>query len=92
MQIPTENVKGVIVASLGNIAIAMGMCGAKLNISVSAVIPNYISLAIKKRISDLGVKVIVAGNTLAQAQRYARHLAEENDLVYINGQVFGITT
>lgn len=70
----------------------MGMCGAKLNVAVSAVVPSYIALAIKKRISDLGVQVIVAGNTLLQAQLYAQHLAKKNDLIYINGQVFGVNT
>lgn len=85
LQTPIKNTKGVIVASLGNAAIAMGICGAKLNVNVTAVLPSYITLAIKKKISDLGVRVIVGGNTLYQAQRYAKYLAEEKDLLYIDG-------
>lgn len=92
MQIPRKDVKGIIVASLSNVAIAMGICGAKLNIKVAAVIPNSTTLALKNKISDLGVQVIVAGNSLLQAQLYAQQLAEKNDLIYINGQVFGVNT
>ncbi|XP_026314687.1 uncharacterized protein LOC113226317 [Hyposmocoma kahamanoa] len=86
LQIPRKDVKGIIVASLSNVAIAMGICGAKLNIKVAAVIPNTITLALKNKISDLGVQVIVAGNSLLQAQLYAQQLAEKNDLIYINGR------
>ncbi|KAJ8714082.1 hypothetical protein PYW08_007702 [Mythimna loreyi] len=77
---------GVVMASTGNEAIALCYHAAKMNIPVIVVMP--ISLAIDKmqRCHGYGAKVVVQGTNLMEAQKYARALARDKGLTYINGR------
>lgn len=78
---------GVVVASLGNEAIAMCYHAAKMNIPVIVVAPITLPIDKLQRCHFYGAKVIVQGGTLAEAQKYARALARDKGLTYINGFV-----
>lgn len=71
-------------ASLGNEAIAMCFHAVKYGVPVIAVMPAYVPISYVQRCHTMGAKVIIQGNTLYEAQRYARALARDRGLTYIN--------
>lgn len=79
-------------ASLGNEAIAMCFHAAKYGVPVIAVMPSYAPVSYTQRCHAMGAKVILQGNTLHDAQKYARALARDRGLTYINGCVLKTIT
>ncbi|CAH2045234.1 unnamed protein product, partial [Iphiclides podalirius] len=77
---------GVVLASLGNQA--MGLCyyGRILNIPVIVVMPKGVPIIKVQMCKNYGAKVIVEGNELPDSQKYARRIAREKGLTYINGR------
>lgn len=79
-------------ASLGNEAIAMCFHAAKFGVPVIAVMPIYVPISFSQRCHAMGAKVIVQGTTLYDAQKYARAVARDKGLTYINGCVLKTIT
>ncbi|CAK1550493.1 unnamed protein product [Leptosia nina] len=77
---------GIVVASLGNQA--MGLCyyGHKLGIPVTVVMPINVPINKLQQCHNLGAKVVVQGGNLTESQRFARAIAREKGLTYINGR------
>lgn len=82
----------MVVASLGNEAIAMCFHAGKYGVPVIAVMPSYVPISYMQRCHAMGAKVIVQGSTLFDAQKYARAIARDRGLTYINGYVFETIT
>ncbi|XP_045453269.1 L-threonine ammonia-lyase-like [Melitaea cinxia] len=82
--LPRDSQKiGVVVASLGNHA--MGICyyGQKLEIPITVIMPTCVAVIKMQLCQNLGAKVIVQGNNLVDAQKYARAYAKDKGLTYI---------
>ncbi|XP_072929811.1 L-threonine ammonia-lyase-like [Epargyreus clarus] len=77
---------GVVIASLGNQAVGICYYGAKLGVPVVVVMPTCVPINKLQRCHNLGAKVVVQGNNLVEAQRYARAIARDKGLTYINGR------
>lgn len=85
-QLPLDKKKlGVVVASIGNEGIGLSYHGAKLNIPVIVVMPITVPIDKLQRCHYFGAKVVVQGTNLMEAQKYARALARDKGLTYING-------
>lgn len=78
---------GVVVASLGNQAIGICYYGNKLGIPVTVVMPVSVSITKLQQCHNLGAKIVVQGSNLIESQRFARAIAREKGLTYINGFV-----
>ncbi|XP_026742976.1 uncharacterized protein LOC113504747 [Trichoplusia ni] len=86
-QLPLDKKKlGVVVASIGNEGIGLSYHGAKLNIPVIVVMPITVPIDKLQRCHYFGAKVVVQGTNLMEAQKYARALARDKGLTYINGR------
>lgn len=79
---------GVVIASLGNQAVGICYYAAKLGIPAVVVMPTCVPINKLQRCHNLGAKVVVQGNNLLEAQRYARAIARDKGLTYINGYDF----
>ncbi|RVE50059.1 hypothetical protein evm_005265 [Chilo suppressalis] len=77
---------GVVVASLGNEAAAICYHAAKMNVPVIVVMPHAVPLAKMQKCSSLGAKVVVQGTNLMESQIYARAIARDKGLTFINGR------
>ncbi|KAJ8723862.1 hypothetical protein PYW07_007842 [Mythimna separata] len=77
---------GIVMASNGNEAIGMCYHAAKLNVPVIVVMPITLAIDKMQRCHGYGAKVVVQGNNLIEAQKYARALARDKGLTYINGR------
>ncbi|XP_049877863.1 L-threonine ammonia-lyase-like [Pectinophora gossypiella] len=87
LHLPLDKKKlGVVVASLGNEGISMSYYGAKFNIPVIIVIPTSVQINYTQRCHSYGAKVLVQGSNLAEAMRYARGIARDKGLTYINSR------
>lgn len=75
---------GVVIASIGNDAIGICHYGAKLGIPVVVVVPVTIPICKLQNCYSLGAKVILEGSNLTESQRFARSLAKDKGLTYIN--------
>lgn len=84
--LPADKKKiGVVVASMGNQALGICFYASKLGIPVVVVMPTCVPINKLHRCLELGAKVVVQGNNLLEAQRYARAIARDKGLTYING-------
>ncbi|XP_075982913.1 L-threonine ammonia-lyase-like isoform X2 [Anticarsia gemmatalis] len=83
---PDKKKLGVVIASVGNEALGFSYHAAKLGIPIFVVYPILVPISKLQRCHAMGGKVILQGNTLAEAQKYARTLAKEKGLTYINGR------
>ncbi|KAJ2953368.1 hypothetical protein O0L34_g958 [Tuta absoluta] len=87
MKLPTDKKKiGVVIASLGNEGIAASYYGAKLNIPVQVVMSTTVPSSYHQKCHALGAKVVVQGVHLHETMRYARQIAKDKGLTYINGR------
>ncbi|XP_028033848.1 uncharacterized protein LOC114245774 [Bombyx mandarina] len=77
---------GVVIASIGNDAIGICHYGAKLGIPVVVVVPVTIPICKLQNCYSLGAKVILEGSNLTESQRFARSLAKDKGLTYINAR------
>lgn len=85
LKIPVNRRKyGVIIAATGNEAIGLCYHAKKLNISATVVAPVTLPLSKIHKINNLGGNLILHGSTFAEAIKYARALATEKKIIYIN--------
>ncbi|WP_254512944.1 threonine ammonia-lyase [Anatilimnocola floriformis] len=77
--------KGVTAASAGNHALALAHHGNSLGIPVTVVMPTYAPLIKQTNCRKLGAKVIVQGNSFAEAAALARELVSNEGLTYVHG-------
>jgi threonine dehydratase len=76
---------GVVAASAGNHALGLAYHGKLLGIPVTVVMPQYAPLIKITTCQRLDAKVVVAGNSFAEARAKADQLAGEQRLTYIHG-------
>lgn len=82
---PDKKKIGVVVASLGNDAAGICYYASKLHIPTIVVLPNLVPLVKIQACQNAGAKVILQGSNLSEAQKYARAIARDKGLTYING-------
>jgi threonine dehydratase len=80
-----EKRKGVIAASAGNHALALGWHGRDLRIPVTVVMPKWAPLIKVQNCRSFGAEVIFCGESYDDARANAKQLAEEKGLTYIPG-------
>lgn len=76
---------GVVVASIGNDGAGLCCHASKMGIPVIVVMPSSTPISKLQKCLSLGAKVVVQGGNLMEAQRYARAIARDKGLTYING-------
>jgi threonine dehydratase len=76
---------GVIAASAGNHALGLAYHGKLLGIPVTVVMPQHAPLIKITTCQRLGARVVVEGNSFAEARARADKLAREHRLTYIHG-------
>ncbi len=77
--------RGVIAASAGNHALALAYHGQDLGIPVTVVMPRFAPLIKRSRCAQLGAKVILEGENIAEAKTLADSIAEREGLTYVHG-------
>ncbi|MBV8814351.1 MAG: threonine ammonia-lyase [Verrucomicrobia bacterium] len=76
---------GVVAASAGNHALGLAYHGKLLDVPVTVVMPEHAPLIKITTCQRLGARVVVEGNSFAEARSRADQLAQENRLTYIHG-------
>jgi len=82
--VPGERERGVIAMSAGNHAQAVAYHASRLGIAATIVMPRATPNAKVARTRDHGARVILEGDTLADAAAYARDLAARENLVFVH--------
>jgi threonine dehydratase len=77
--------RGVTAASAGNHALALAHHGSSLDIPVTVVMPTYAPLIKQTNCRRLGAKVLVQGNSFAEAKHVADDLVAREGLTYVHG-------
>jgi threonine dehydratase len=77
--------RGVIAASAGNHALALAYHGRDLGIPVTVCMPRFAPLIKQVRCKELGARVVVYGDNIAEARVRADQLVGMEGLAYING-------
>ncbi|KAM3960463.1 L-threonine ammonia-lyase-like [Aphomia sociella] len=83
---PDKKKIGVVMASIGNEAVGLCYYASKMSVPVIIVMPQSVPIAKLQKCHNYGAKVLVQGNNLTEAQRYARAIAKDKGLTYINGR------
>ncbi|TNC98309.1 MAG: threonine dehydratase [Stygiobacter sp.] len=81
---PAERQAGVIAMSAGNHAQGVALHCARLGIPATVVMPRFTPLTKVQRTRAHGATVVLAGETLAEAQQHAHTLATEQGLTFIH--------
>lgn len=84
MLAPLERDRGVIAMSAGNHAQAVARHASLLGIDATIVMPKYTPATKVTRTAGWGAKVVLEGETLAEAAAHAHALAEAEQLVFIH--------
>lgn len=82
---PALRARGVVAASAGNHALALAYHGRDLGISVTVVMPRGAPLVKQVRCAHYGARVLLHGDTIADAKVKADELAESQGLTYVHG-------
>jgi threonine dehydratase len=82
---PALRVRGVVAASAGNHALALAYHGRDLGISVTVVMPRGAPLVKQVRCAHYGARVLLHGDTIADAKVKADELAQSQGLTYVHG-------
>src|SRR5437588_474854 len=80
-----EKKRGVIAASAGNHALGLAYHGKLLAIPVTVVMPRWAPLVKVSNCKTLGANVIQQGESFDDARAFAHKVAEEKQLIYVNG-------
>lgn len=80
---PTRQ-RGVIAASAGNHALGVAYHGSLLNIPITVVMPRFAPLIKVSTCRQLGAKIILHGDTLADARKHALEIAEREGLYFLH--------
>ncbi|KAJ0067220.1 hypothetical protein NL108_013067, partial [Boleophthalmus pectinirostris] len=78
-----EQRKGVIVATDCNFSLAVAHHAVELRIPVFVILPSACSSPRLRVYRDYGAMVISYGSTAPEAQKHARHLAQDNHYLYL---------
>jgi len=81
---PEERTRGVIAMSAGNHAQGVGYHAGRLGIPATIVMPSFTPNVKVKHTRDHGARVVLHGDTLADAGAEARRLAETGRLVFVH--------
>jgi threonine dehydratase len=81
----TVRARGVVAASAGNHALAMAFHGRDLRIPVTVVMPKGAPLVKQVRCAHYGARVLLHGDTIADAKVKADELAAGEGLAYVHG-------
>jgi threonine dehydratase len=81
---PAEAEAGVIAMSAGNHAQAVAMHAARLGISATIVMPRFTPFVKMANTRNLGARVLLEGDTLAESAAFARETARREGLVFIH--------
>ncbi|KAJ0173576.1 hypothetical protein K1T71_010725 [Dendrolimus kikuchii] len=76
---------GVVAATMGNHGAAMCYHTTRLGIPCVIVMPVLTAINKVNRCQALGGKIILHGNSIAEAKRYAMNISKEKRMTYING-------
>ncbi len=77
--------RGVIAASAGNHALGLSYHGQLLHVPITVVMPQFAPLIKIANCRRMNARVILHGDTLAQARLKADEIAQHEDLTYIHG-------
>jgi threonine dehydratase len=81
---PAERARGVIAMSAGNHAQAVAYQGTRLGIPATIVMPDTTPFTKVRRTEAFGARVVLEGETLADAAEHARDLSAEHDLTLVH--------
>lgn len=79
-----EKSRGVIAMSAGNHAQGVAYHAGRLGIPATIVMPAYTPFVKVRNTEGHGAKVVLHGNTLAEASAHAKTLAAANDFVFVH--------
>ena len=82
---PALRARGVVAASAGNHALALAYHGRDLGISVTVVMPRGAPLVKQVRCAHYGARVLLHGDTIADAKVKADDLSQSQGLTYVHG-------
>ncbi|MDZ4755278.1 MAG: pyridoxal-phosphate dependent enzyme [Phycisphaerae bacterium] len=77
--------RGVVAASAGNHALALAFHGRQLGIPITVVMPTFAPLVKRSRCERFGARVILHGETIADAKVRGDELVASEGLTYIHG-------
>ncbi|MBM4007447.1 MAG: threonine ammonia-lyase [Planctomycetes bacterium] len=77
--------RGVVAASAGNHALALAYHGRDLGIPVTVVMPKGAPLVKQVRCAHYGARVLLSGDTIADAKVKADELAKADGFAYVHG-------
>ena len=81
----TARARGVVAASAGNHALALAFHGRDLGVPVTVVMPKGAPLVKQVRCAHYGARVLLHGDTIADAKVKADELAKSDGLAYVHG-------
>jgi len=81
---PEEARAGVIAMSAGNHAQAVALNAGRLGIAATIVMPRFTPFVKMANTRNLGARVLLEGDTLAEAATFAREIARSESLVFIH--------
>src|SRR4029077_10390828 len=82
---PQQRQQGVIAASAGNHALGLAYHGQLLGIRVTVVMPRFAPLVKVTTCRRFGARVILEGESYADAMRHARAIASSNGQIFVHG-------
>jgi threonine dehydratase len=80
-----QRAAGVIAASAGNHALGLSYHGKLLGAPVTVVMPRFAPIIKSAACRRLGARVVLHGESFAEAQAYARKLEADEGLTYVHG-------
>src|SRR5581483_5590338 len=79
---PEQRARGVVAASAGNHALGLARHGGLLGIAVTVVMPHTAPRVKADRCRELGARVVLEGNSFADASAFATQLAASTGATY----------
>jgi threonine dehydratase len=79
-----DRAKGFVTASMGNHAQSMAYAGGLYGADVKVVMPDWVSPVKKQAVEELGADIITYGSYYDESAAYAKKLADEQGLVYVD--------
>lgn len=82
---PEQRAQGVVAASAGNHAMALAHHGRQLGVPITVVMPKFAPLVKQVRCRQLGARVILYGENIAEAKDRGDELVRDEGLTYVHG-------
>lgn len=82
---PAARAHGVITASAGNHALGLAYHGSLLGIAVTVVMPRFAPLIKVTTCRRLGAKIILHGESFAEARQHAQQISRDEHRTYVHG-------